>query len=98
MKILPKIVGYAAANAKFARALQRNSNGPAVAQVTRILNEAKSMGQLRPDIDPGIAVSLLFGPILHRKMLHNKVPPELPGQIVDAFWRSWGDDLPSQIT
>jgi AcrR family transcriptional regulator len=89
MKILPKIVAYAAANPKFARALQSNSRGPAVGQVTRILNEAKSMGQLRPDIDPDIAVSLLFGPILHRKMLHNEVPPKLPEQIVDAFWRSW---------
>jgi AcrR family transcriptional regulator len=90
VKILPKIIGYAAANPKFARALQLNSTGPAEAQVARILGEAAAHGEISPDLDPATATSLLFGPILHSKMLRGKVPSGLPERIVDAFWRAYG--------
>lgn len=87
LKILPRIIGYAAANPKFGRAFRAISMGPTEAQLHRILKEAVSRGELSPDTDPKIATSLLFGPILHRKIMGGRVPSGLPGQVVDAFWR-----------
>jgi AcrR family transcriptional regulator len=98
MKILPRIIGYAAANPRFARALRRNSSGPAESQATRILNEAISRGDLDSGlahgIDRGIAMNMLFGPILHSRLTRGKVPPKLPRLVVDSFWRTWGAPQP----
>jgi hypothetical protein len=54
------------------------------------VTEAVSKGELSPDTDPEIATSLLFGPILHRKIMGGKVPAGLPEQVLDGFWRNWG--------
>jgi len=90
LKILPRIIGYAAANPKFAREFRALSLGPTETQLHRIVTEAISKGELSPNTDPEIATSLLFGPILHRKIMGGKVPPGLPEQVLDGFWRNWG--------
>ena len=90
LKILPRIIGYAAANPKFGRAFRKSSVGPTEAQVIRILNDAIATGALTQETDTDVAMSLLFGPILHRKLMGGKVPPKLPEQVVDSFWRNWG--------
>ena len=90
LKIFPRIIGYAAANPKFARAFRQSSIGPTETQVVRILNEAMAKGELPPDTDLDVSISLLFGPILHRKLMGGKVPPKLPEEVVDSFWRSHG--------
>lgn len=89
MKIWPRIIGYAIANPKFAAALQEHSFGPRRAQIARILAEAAASGDLPAGIDASFAMDLLVGPIMHRRLTRGKVPPELPEQVVDAFWRSW---------
>jgi AcrR family transcriptional regulator len=89
MRILPRMISYAAANPKFGREFQRSTTGPTEAQVARILNQAIAKGELSPVPDSDVVMSLLFGPILHRRLTSGKVPPEMPAQVVDAFWRSW---------
>ena len=90
LKILPRIIGYAAANPRFARAMQQNSMGPAETRLARILDEAVAKGVLRPDLDREIALNMLVGPIMHCRLTRGAVPVKLPAEIVDAFWRSWG--------
>jgi AcrR family transcriptional regulator len=86
MKLFPKIIGYAASHPTFGRAVQRIAIGPTEAEFTRILSEAVAAGDLAPDVDQDIAISLLFGPIMHRKMTRRNVPPGMVKQVVDAFW------------
>jgi AcrR family transcriptional regulator len=90
MKIWPRIIGYAIANPKFARALQEHSFGPRRAQISRILAEAAMRGELPDGIEPNFAMDLLVGPIMHRRLTTGKVPAGLAKQVVDRFWRSWG--------
>ena len=87
LKILPAIIAYAAANPKFGQAFRKSSFGPTETQMLRILNDAVAAGELAAATDMELAVSLLFGPILHRKFMGGKVPPALPEQVIDSFWR-----------
>lgn len=89
MKIWPRIIGYAVANPGFAHALQEHSFGPRRAQIARLLAEAVANGELAEGIDPDLAMDLLVGPIMHRRLTSGKVPPGMAAQVVDAFWRSW---------
>jgi len=90
LKILPRIIGYAATNPRFGREFRAITLGPTEAQLRRIVTEAISKGELVPETDPEVATSLLFGPIVHRKMMGGTVPPGLPEKVVDGFWRNWG--------
>ncbi len=85
MKIWPRIIGYAVANLKFARALQEHSFGPRRTQVERILREAESKGELPPGIDPVFATDLLVGPIMHHRFATGDVPEDMPEKVVDSF-------------
>ena len=93
MKILPKIVGYAAIHPKFAATLRRSFVGPAELQIIRILDEAGVRGLLATSVDREIALNLLLGPILYCRMTRGSVPAKLPGTVVDGFWRSWGERI-----
>ena len=90
MKIWPRIIGYAAANPKFATALQEYSFGPRRAQIARILAEGAERGDLPPGIDPNFAMDLLIGPIMHRRFAGNLLTADFPEQVVDSFLRGQG--------
>ncbi len=88
MKIWPRIIGYAAANPKFADALKEHSFGPRRAQIAGILNEAADRGDLPASIDVNFALDLLVGPIIHRRFSGGQIPPGFAELVVDAFLRS----------
>ena len=90
MRIWPRIIGYAAANPKFGAALYQDSFGPRRAQITRILTEGASRGDLRPGIDPNLAMDLLIGPVMHRRFAGNLLSDDFPEQVVDNFLRGQG--------
>ena len=90
MKIMPRIIGYAAANPKFAEALKKNAMGPAELQILRILDDGVAKGSLSADMDRDLVLNLLLGPIMHCRITRGMVPAKLPGYVVDGFWRSWG--------
>ncbi len=96
MKIWPRIIGYAIANPNFAHALQEHSFGPRRAQIGRILAEGATRGQLPNNIDSNLAMDLLVGPIMHRRLTSGVVPAELPEQVVDAFLRAYGEPVSSR--
>lgn len=88
MKIWPRIMGYAAANPKFATALKEHSFSPRRAQIGRILKDAADRGDLPASIDVNLAMDLLIGPIIHRRFSEGQFPPGFAELVVDAFLRS----------
>lgn len=97
LKILPRIIGHAAANPKFARAMQQNSIGPTEIHLARILDEAIEKGVLRPGLDREIASSMLLGPIMHCRLTKSAVPAKLPAEIVASFWRTFGTSAAKKL-
>lgn len=88
MKIWPRIIGYAAANPRFAAALKEHSFVPRRAQIARILKEAADRGDLPAGIDVNFALDLLIGPIMHRRFVGGQFPPGFAELVVTAFLRS----------
>jgi len=88
MKIWPRIIGYAAANPRFAAALKEHSFVPRRSQIARILKEAADRGDLPAGIDVNFALDLLIGPIMHRRFVGGQFPPGFAELVVTAFLRS----------
>jgi len=89
-KIWPLIMGYAASNPRFARALRQYVLRPRRNLVLRLLAQGAETGGLRENIDPEFAMDLLIGPIMHRRFIDDKnVPPDLPERVVDYFWKAF---------
>ena len=89
MRIFPKVVGYAARHPKFAKAWHSNTTVPRRSQLCTMLQRAASCGDLRPDIDTDLAMDLLIGPIMHHRLWNDRVPPDIPERVVEAFWRAF---------
>ena len=87
MKIWPRIIGYAATNPNFARAIQEHVFGPRRARVARMLEEGAERGELPKNIDVNLAMDLLFGPLMHRRFSGSPPPPDLTERVVDSFLR-----------
>jgi AcrR family transcriptional regulator len=90
-RIWPRVIGYAASNPEFARAMQQHVFHPRREMILRILSEAADKSGLRRDIDPEFAMDLLIGPIMHRRFLDEKnVPADMPERVVNYFWQVFG--------
>jgi AcrR family transcriptional regulator len=88
LRVWPQIVGYAASNPRFARAMHEHIFTPRRDAVVRLLAEAAEKSGLRKDIDPDFAMDLLIGPVMHRRFLDSgKIPPDMPERVVDFFWK-----------
>jgi AcrR family transcriptional regulator len=87
-RIWPRIIGYAVDNPDFAQALRKHSVEPQRLQLRRILKLAVEKGELHPDTDADLSLSLLVGPIMHRGFLGSQVPVSFIEEVVDAFWRA----------
>ena len=92
-----RIVGYASGKPAFMSALRACFDEPRRAQASRLVMRAIFQGQLRDDLDVDIAPDMLFGPIMHRRFSDSRVPPDLPEEVVAAFWRA-NAPVPPQST
>ena len=81
-----RIVGYAASNPDFARAIRAFVFEPRRAQIERIIERAAQKGELRVRIDGAFAMDLLVGPVMHRRFGGGAIPRDMPSRIVDYFW------------
>jgi AcrR family transcriptional regulator len=87
-RIWPRIMTYAAGHPEFARAFCVHISDGRHSQISDLLKRAVSKGELSPDVDVDLALDLLIGPVLYRRFMHASVPPNLPEQVVDAYWRA----------
>ena len=96
MKLIPRLMSYASTRPEFGQALRHRSLGGTEEAIGRILNDAIARGDLKPGTDPATAISLLFGPILHRRIMGGAVPAAMPEEVVNSFWSGWSTGRPPQ--
>jgi AcrR family transcriptional regulator len=65
-------------------------------EIGRVLERGVARGDLRPDVDPGIATELLVGPVYFRLMFGGELDLDFATRIVDAYLRGHarGPDTP----
>src|SRR5262249_43364403 len=81
----------AARNPSFGEAWRRRVFEPPRAQLTQLLERAIARRQLPRDLDRGLALILLLGPMLYCHIFkrHQGATPEnLPERVVEAFWKA----------
>ena len=61
-RVWPRVMSYSANNLSFAKAFRARVSEGRHAQLVQLLELAKSKGELRKDLNIGIAVDLLLGP------------------------------------
>jgi AcrR family transcriptional regulator len=54
-------------------------------EISRVIRRGIERGDLRPDIDVGVATEFLVGPVYYRLVFGGRLDFRLAGQIVDAF-------------
>jgi AcrR family transcriptional regulator len=88
LRIWPRVMSYAAGHPEFARAFCDRISGGKRAQISTLLRNAISAGELCADCDVDMAMDLLIGPIMHHHFMYASVPPALPQHVVDVYWRA----------
>jgi AcrR family transcriptional regulator len=88
MRIMPKILGHASANPKFAQAWGERVEQPRRLRLAQLIRRAAAEGALASDVNVDLAVHLLLGPVLYHRMMRTNMPADLPERIVDSFWRA----------
>ena len=88
MRIMPKILGHASANPKFAQAWGERVEQPRRMRLAQLIQRAATEGALASDVDVDLGVHLLLGPVLYHRMMRTSMPPDMPERIVDFFWRA----------
>src|SRR5262245_7515767 len=90
-RIMPHLIAYAARNRAFGDAWRQRVFEPPRVQLTALLERAIALGQLPSNLDRGLAMALLLGPLLYchvLKRMHGEAPENLAEYVVDAFWRA----------
>jgi AcrR family transcriptional regulator len=59
---------------------------PRQARVRAVLDAGVERGSLRPGLDTGMIVSMLFGAGISRMLIGDDLPETWPQQVVDAVW------------
>jgi AcrR family transcriptional regulator len=88
MRIMPKILGHASANPKFAQAWGERVEQPRRLRLAQLIRRAADEGALAHNVDVDLAVHLLLGPVLYHRMMRTNMPADMSERIVDFFWRA----------
>jgi AcrR family transcriptional regulator len=91
-QILPHLIAYSAHNEKFAHTWRAMVMEPPRRELKRILARGVEQGELVPDLNIELALTLLLGPLLYAKIFRltdSLQSKRLPGQVVDAFWKAF---------
>ena len=88
-KILPHLMAYAARNRAFGEQWRARVMERPRMRLTQILNRGVEQHMLRADMNLEIALALLLGPMLYRRIFVNRIGAKLPtdfeSQVVDSF-------------
>lgn len=84
-RLLARLVGEAVDNPELAQVWRARIIAPRRARLAALVARAVDQGDLRPDTDIDLAVDLLLGPLLYRRLVTGTVMPA-PEQLVDVVW------------
>ena len=69
--------------------LQEQMIGPRFKQIFAMIDHAKERGEMRPDLDPGIALGVIMGPVVSLWLLPEIVlPAQPPANLIDQIVES----------
>lgn len=88
-RIMPHLMAYAARNPSFGELWKSRVFDPPREQLSRLLERAIDRGILPRDLDRGLALALLMGPMFYAhilKRVQGQAPENLPERVVAAFW------------
>ncbi len=89
-RLLPHLMAYAAAHRDFGDRWRTRVVERPRKQLRRILKRGIEYRELSPDTDVEVAVAMLLGPMMYRKIFANgfgaKLPKDFERRVVDAFW------------
>ncbi|PWU04651.1 MAG: TetR family transcriptional regulator [Terriglobia bacterium] len=88
MRIMPKILGHASSNPKFAKAWGERIEQPRRTRLIRLIERAAAAGELGSDTDVELAVHMLLGPVLYHRMMRTAMPPRMLETIVEFYWKA----------
>ena len=89
MNIMPKVFGHASRNPAFLKTWAERIEQPRRTRLEQLIRRAIAARELRGDVDLDLALHLLLGPILYHRMMHTRLPPDMPERVVEAFWKAY---------
>lgn len=96
-RIMPHFMAYSARNASFAQAWRDMVMDPPRQELRHLLNQAISQGELIPELDIELSLTLLLGPMMYWYVFlrcNTGDPTGLAVAVVDAFWRAFRSSQP----
>jgi AcrR family transcriptional regulator len=92
--VFPWLVGEVAAGTEIGRHYAEAVIAPRRRVVANLIGEAIDRGDLRSDLDAELAVDMLIGPVLVRKLTGHLTKPQegWPERIVDGLLSGWRPD------
>jgi AcrR family transcriptional regulator len=90
-EVFPWLVGEMAAGSEIGARYMSTVITPKRTFLGSIIDKAIEQGELRPDLDPEIAIDMLIGPLLLRRMAGHleSTPDSWPTTIVDTLLAGW---------
>ena len=91
-RITPHLIAYSARHPKFGDAWRNQAMEPPRRELTRLLKQGITRGELQPLPDISFSLSLLLGPILYRHIFvrsETSLSENMSQRVVDAFWQAF---------
>jgi len=91
LRLMPHFMGYAVRNPAFGRAWKARVMEPPRTRLRQLLERGIQNGELKSDLDIGVAIALLLGPMVYRFAaagIATDLPEDLPRRVAEAFLRA----------
>ncbi len=92
-RITPHFVAYGARNVAFGKVWRNMMMDPPRNELRRLMRLGIQKGELSPDLDFDLCLTLLLGPMIYWYAFlkgNTQAPENLAAGVVDAFWRAFG--------
>ena len=92
-RLMPHLMAYSAYNPKFGEAWRAMMMEPARQELKQVLARGVANRELPPDLDYDLAIALLLGPMLYRRIFQAGQPSlheDFAVSVVDAFRSAFG--------
>jgi len=91
-RLMPHLMAYATKNPPFGIALRNMVMEPPRRELTRLLQQGMSRGELEPDLDIDVCLAMLLGPIMYWHVLLKGTPVDtskIAESVADMFWKAF---------
>jgi AcrR family transcriptional regulator len=95
-KLMPHLIAYSVRDREFGKTWRAYVMEPGRRKAIELMDRGIAQGHFPPTLDRALALTLLIGPMMYRKIFENtdKVPANLAEGVASAFWRAFAIDTP----